>query len=69
MASIEKGLESPDPLSVLLRRVSVRGQIYARPTLCGQWRMEPERFGLPSFHLVTFGICWLSMPDLLEPIG
>lgn len=61
-------LEKPDTLSTLLGRISVRGNVYARPIGCGDWLISPSGHAHASFHLVSRGSCWLHMASLSEPV-
>lgn len=61
-------LESPDVLSTLLGRISLRGRVYARPVGCGDWLISPAGHGHASYHLVSKGTCWLHMDSLDEPV-
>lgn len=61
-------LEAPDTLSSLLGRISVRGNVYARPIGCGDWLISPSGHDHASFHLVSRGSCWLHMESLSEPV-
>lgn len=61
-------LEKPDTLSTLLGRISVRGNVYARPIGCGDWLISPSGHAHASFHLVSRGSCWLHMAALAQPL-
>jgi AraC family transcriptional regulator, activator of mtrCDE len=53
----------PDLLSLLLRRISLRGRVYARPTVCGEWQLDPSGHARTTYHLVGRGQCWLHMRE------
>ncbi len=59
---------STDLLSLILRRVSLRGHVYAQPTVCGLWQINPTGKARATYHLVAKGECWLHMRDLPEPL-
>jgi AraC family transcriptional activator of mtrCDE len=59
--------EGPDPLSAMIGRVSVRGRVYGRPTVCGEWRLALGEGARAAYHVVTAGECWLHAPGLTGP--
>lgn len=61
-------MESPDALSTLLGRISLRANVYARPVGCGDWLISPSGHAHASFHLVSHGHCWLHMDSLNAPL-
>lgn len=58
-----------DLLSMLVERLSLRGRVYARPTVCGEWQINPTGKARASYHLISRGQCWLHMRDLDQPIA
>ena len=60
--------EPLDPLSMLLGRIGLRGEVYARPVGCGDWLINTSGHGRASFHLVSSGTCWLHMDPSYEPV-
>lgn len=61
--------ERPDLLSTLLQRISLRGRVYARPTGCGDWQVNPSGHARASYHLVVSGRCWLHLAPPAPPIA
>lgn len=52
---------------MLLGRIGLRGEVYARPVGCGDWLVNTSGHGRASFHLVSSGTCWLHMDPPAEP--
>ncbi|OGT55860.1 MAG: hypothetical protein A3E01_14850 [Gammaproteobacteria bacterium RIFCSPHIGHO2_12_FULL_63_22] len=57
-----------DLLSSLLARISLRGHVYARPTGCGEWQINPTGHARATYHLITSGTCWLHLRKGQPPI-
>jgi len=57
-----------DLLSSLLARISLRGHVYARPTGCGEWQINPSGHARATYHLIISGTCWLHMRKGPTPI-
>jgi AraC-like DNA-binding protein len=58
-----------DLLSLLIDRVRLRGRVYARPTVCGEWQINPTGKARASYHLIARGECWLHMRHLQAPLA
>lgn len=51
----------------MIGRVSVRGRVYGRPTICGEWQLNLGDGVRAAYHVVTRGSCWLHAPGLGTP--
>ncbi|MCK7593045.1 AraC family transcriptional regulator [Pseudomarimonas salicorniae] len=60
--------EQDDALSAVLRRIGLRGHVYARPRICGDWQFSAAGRGQASYHLVSEGRCFLHMRHLDRPL-
>lgn len=58
-----------DLLSLLIGRVSLRGRVYARPTVCGEWQINPSGKARATYHLLGRGGGWLHMRGGQPPIA
>lgn len=61
--------DRPDLLSALLRRISLRGQVYSRPVGCGDWQVNPSGHARVGYHLVASGRCWLHLAPPAAPVA
>jgi AraC-like DNA-binding protein len=61
--------EQDDALSAVLRRVGLRGHVYARPEICGAWQFSAAGRAQASYHLVSHGRCFLHMRHLPQPVA
>lgn len=59
-------LDDPDPLSVLLTKLSLRAEIYVNGDFCGTWAVDTGGSKRIPFHLVGSGTAWLHL-DGREP--
>ncbi len=59
---------SADLLSLLIGRVSLRGRVYSRPTVCGDWQINPSGKGRATYHLIGRGDAWLHRRDDAAPV-
>ncbi len=57
-----------DLLTHWLRGVQVRAEVFARPDLCGAWRVNTGQSERAVFHLLTSGRAWLHRRDA-EPVA
>jgi AraC-like DNA-binding protein len=57
-----------DPLSVTLRAVRVRSTILCRSILTAPWGWTVAGQGVPIFHVVLQGECWLEADGLRRPL-
>jgi len=57
-----------DLLTHWLRGVQVRAEVFARPDLCGAWRVNTGQSERAVFHLLTTGTAWLHRRDA-EPVA
>jgi len=55
-----------DALSEILRLLNLSTVIYHNAKVCGDWRINEHKLGATCFHIVTFGSCALSVPELYE---
>ncbi|MEH6910860.1 MAG: AraC family transcriptional regulator [Oceanicoccus sp.] len=63
-------LDAPDPLSVLLSKLSLSAEIYVNGDFCGTWAVDTGGSKRIPFHLVGSGTAWLhlggSKPQILS---
>lgn len=59
-------LDDPDPLSVLLSKLSLSAEIYVNAAFCGTWAVDTGGSKRIPFHLVGSGTAWLHL-DGKEP--
>lgn len=52
-------LDSPDPLSVLLTKLSLRAEVYVDGNFCGTWAVNTAGSKRIPFHLIGEGSAWL----------
>ncbi|CAH9049375.1 RCS-specific HTH-type transcriptional activator RclR [Pseudoalteromonas sp. CIP111854] len=52
-------LNDPDPLSVLLRRLDLKAEVYVNADFCGTWAVDTGGSKRIPFHLVGSGYAWL----------
>ena len=52
-------LDDPDPLSVLLSKLSLSAEIYVNGDFCGTWSVDTGGSKRIPFHLVGSGTAWL----------
>ena len=57
-----------DLLSCVLRRIGLRGHVYARPQVCGEWQFSTGERAQASYHLMTRGSGYLHMRHLQAPL-
>src|SRR6266513_2961360 len=50
-----------DQVSQLLRVIRIRSAIYCRSVMGAPWGFGVQAHGLPAFHVVTAGRCWLEV--------
>jgi AraC-like DNA-binding protein len=57
-----------DVLADLLRSIHLKSTLYCRATMSAPWgfRMSPRE--VASFHIVTGGMCWLTVEGVDEPV-
>lgn len=64
-------LDDPDPLSVLLSKLSLSAEIYVNGDFCGTWSVDTGGSKRIPFHLVGSGSAWLHFegqaPQQLTP--
>ncbi|MFY8351154.1 cupin domain-containing protein [Pseudoalteromonas sp. SSM20] len=56
-------LNDPDPLSVLLKRLSLNAEVYVNGDFCGTWAVDTSGSRRIPFHLIGRGEAWLHMGD------
>ncbi|MCF6457393.1 AraC family transcriptional regulator [Pseudoalteromonas sp. MMG024] len=56
-------LNDPDPLSVLLKRLSLNAEVYVNGDFCGTWAVDTSGSRRIPFHLIGKGEAWLHMGD------
>lgn len=61
--------DSDDLLSSALRRIGLRGHVYATPKVCGDWQFSASDRAQASYHLVTRGQGYLHMRHLDAPLS
>jgi len=49
---------NPDLLSQILAHYELRAEVFANPTVCGNWRVNTTGDHRAGFHLVCEGGCW-----------
>lgn len=54
-------LDDPDPLSVLLTKLSLSAEIYVNGDFCGTWAVDTGGSKRIPFHLVGSGAAWLHL--------
>lgn len=52
-----------DLLSDVLASIHLRASVYANPSVCGTWQIDPSEHPGAQFHLIARGSCFLLMPD------
>lgn len=50
---------TPDLLSNILAQYQLRAEVFASPSVCGNWRVNTAGMHRAGFHLVCTGGCWL----------
>jgi len=61
-------LNDPDPLSVLLKKLSLNAEIYVNGDFCGTWAVDTGGSKRIPFHLIGSGTAWLHVEGS-EPQG
>ncbi len=56
-------LNDPDPLSVLLKRLSLNAEVYVNGDFCGTWAVDTSGSRRIPFHLIGAGQAWLHIND------
>lgn len=56
-------LNDPDPLSVLLKRMSLRAEVYVNGDFCGSWAVDTSGSRRIPFHLIGKGQAWLHFEN------
>lgn len=56
-------LNDPDPLSVLLKRLSLNAEVYVNGDFCGTWAVDTSGSRRIPFHLIGSGEAWLHIDD------
>lgn len=61
-------LENPtsDLLSRILAQYQLRAEVFASPSVCGNWRVNTTGMHRADFHLLCTGGCWLHLREV-EP--
>lgn len=54
-------LNEPDPLSVLLKRLSLNAEVYVNGDFCGTWAVDTSGSRRIPFHLIGDGEAWLHI--------
>lgn len=54
-------LDAPDPLSVLLTKLSLSAEIYVNGNFCGTWAVDTGGSKRIPFHLIGSGSAWLHL--------
>ncbi len=52
---------TPDLLSHILLQYRLRAEVFASPSVCGNWRVNTAGMHRAGFHLVRTGGCWLHL--------
>lgn len=52
-------LNDPDPISVLLKRLDLKAEVYVSGDFCGVWAVDTSGSKRIPFHLVGSGTAWL----------
>lgn len=52
-----------DAFSEALTHFPLKARIYASPTVCGVWRLNPSGHHQAAFHLITSGNCWFHQKE------
>jgi AraC family transcriptional regulator, activator of mtrCDE len=58
MATVERDL-----ISDVLALFGFRAQVFASPSVCGDWQINTTGMHRASFHLVARGACWLHLKE------
>jgi len=53
----------PDMLSSILGQYQLRAEVFASPSVCGNWRVNTAGMHHAGFHLVRAGGCWLHLRE------
>lgn len=61
-------LNDPDPLSVLLTRLSLSAEVYVNGDFCGKWAVDTSGSRRIPFHLIGSGEAWLHINDEVHPL-
>ncbi len=56
-----------DLLSDILTQYQLRAEVYANPSVCGNWRVNTRGSHRAGFHMVCTGGCWLHLSESDEP--
>jgi Cupin len=58
-----------DVLSDILRTIRIQGSFYFRTAFSAQWGIVVPRCGnVARYHMVTRGICWVTVEGVPEPV-
>lgn len=61
--------DSPDPLSVLLKRLELNAEVYVNGDFCGNWAVDTAGSRRIPFHLIGSGEAWLHhSQDAPQPL-
>lgn len=53
----------PDLLSSILAQYQLNAEVFASPSVCGNWRINTRGLHRAGFHLVCTGGCWLHLRE------
>lgn len=56
-------LNDPDPLSVLLQKLSLSAEVYVNGDFCGTWAVDTSGSRRTPFHLIGKGQAWLHINE------
>ena len=56
-----------DLLSNILAQYQLRAEVFANPSVCGNWRVNTGGLHRAGFHMVCAGGCWLHLAEPAEP--
>ena len=62
-------LNDPDPLSVLLKRLSLNAEVYVNGDFCGTWAVDTSGSRRIPFHLIGSGEAWLHINDEVHQLS
>lgn len=61
-------LNAPDPLSVMLKRLSLNAEVYVNGDFCGTWAVDTSGSRRIPFHLIGSGEAWLHIDDKVQKL-
>lgn len=62
-------LNEPDPLSVVLKRLSLSAEVYVNGDFCGTWAVDTSGSERLPFHLIGQGKAWLHFAQQVIPLA